>query len=241
MSDLADAGSERRISITLPASFAENWLTHHIADFYQSHSSVDLRLDATNRMVDLLTEDFDFALRYSLPSDDSFEEAVLFGDYVLPLCSPDFAERYTLSPGLRSLEGVPLVHLDNRTPDPEWADWEMWGTAHGFDPAPLRRGVHYTQVSSGLQAARTGQGLVLCGATEAFISLCEGNLVMPFGPQMHCQTGYKYRLVWLKDRELSGLQEAFRRWLLQEAEVFSASVEKLLGIEAVPISSAIHC
>jgi LysR family glycine cleavage system transcriptional activator len=36
-----------RIAITLPASFAENWFTRHIAEFYQQHSEIDLRLDAS--------------------------------------------------------------------------------------------------------------------------------------------------------------------------------------------------
>ena len=226
MAELADADSERRLAITLPASLAENWLTHRIADFYQSRSSVDLRLDATNRMVDLLTEDFDFALRYSLPSDDMFEEIELFGDHVLPLCSPDFARRYEISSRLRSLKDIPLVHLDDRTPDPEWADWATWGDAFGFEPGPQRHGVHYTQVASGIEAAKAGQGLVLCGITEAFISLHRGHLIMPFGPGMRCHTGYNYRLVWRKDRELSELQEDFKRWLTKQAEAFSASVDE---------------
>jgi LysR family glycine cleavage system transcriptional activator len=232
MSELVDTASDRRLAITLPSSFAENWLTHHISDFYQTHSSVDLRLDATNRMVDLRTEDFDFALRYSLPSDDMFEEIELFGDYVLPLCSPDFARRHGIGSSLRSLKDIPLVHLDDRTPDPDWADWAAWGDAFGFEPGQLRDGVHYTQVSSGLQVARAGQGLVLCGVTEAFMSLRAGHLVMPFGPEMRCRTGYKYRLIWQRDRELSELQDAFRQWLMTKAEAFSASVGELLCSDA---------
>jgi hypothetical protein len=38
---------------------------------------------------------------------------------------------------------------------------------------------------------------------------------------MRHHTGYRYRLVWRKDRELSELQEHFKRWLTKPAEVFS--------------------
>lgn len=220
---------ERQISVTFPSSFAENWLTHYISEFYRNHSSVDLRLDASNRMVDLLTEEFDFALRYSRPAGKGFAEVVLFGDYVLPVCSPEFALRYELTPEKRSLKGVPLVHLGKRTPDPEWADWQAWGTAFGFAAEPLRQGVQYMQLSSGLQAALSGQGLVLCGVTEAFVSIREGRLVMPFGSTLRCPTGYKYRLVWLLDRELSELQLSFKDWLLDTVAEFSREVDDLLG------------
>jgi LysR family glycine cleavage system transcriptional activator len=65
-----------RVSVTLPASFAENWLTPFISEFYQRNSEVDLRLHASNRDVDLLTEDFDFAIRYGRSTADPLQETV---------------------------------------------------------------------------------------------------------------------------------------------------------------------
>ena len=73
--------ADNRVSVTLPASFAENWLTPSISEFYQRHAEVDLRLDASNRDVDLLTEDFDFAIRYGQPASDPLQEEILFGDF----------------------------------------------------------------------------------------------------------------------------------------------------------------
>lgn len=229
MAQLRSTQHERRIAVTVPSSFAENWLTHHISEFYGSHSSVDLRLDATNRMVDLFTEDFDFALRYSLPAGDGFADIVLFPDYVLPVCSPEFARHHRLTPDQRSLDGVPLVHLEKRTPDPDWPDWNKWGTSFGFAPEPLKQGVRYMQLGSGLQAALSGQGLVLCGVTEAFASIHQGRLVMPFGAALRCPTSYEYRLVWLLDRRLTKLQCDFRDWLSSTAAEFTHQVDDLLN------------
>ena len=184
-----------RISLTLPASFAENWFTPMLSNFYQAFGEVELRLDASNRDVDLLWEPFDFAIRYGKPVGEPLQEQFLFGDSVLPVCSPDFAARHNLNRTVKSLEGVPLVHLINRTGDPDWVGFDGWGRHFGFDPAHLRQGVSYSRISSGLRSALTGQGLVLCGLTEAFHELSAGRLVIPFGAELRYKTS-----LWISPR-----------------------------------------
>jgi LysR family glycine cleavage system transcriptional activator len=218
-----------RLAITLPSSFAENWITDRLPEFYKMSAEIDLRLDATNRMVDLLTEDFDFAIRYSQPASEDYDELVLFGDYVLPVCTPEFADKYCLSHRLKSLEGVPLIHLDERTPDPVWADWEKWGEAFGFDPVFLQDGIHLTQFNSGIQTAIRGQGLVLCGIVEAYNAIKEGLLINPFGPEMCFPTSYQYRLVSVRERSLSRLQIQFQNWVAKIARDFQIELNEFLG------------
>jgi LysR family glycine cleavage system transcriptional activator len=216
--------SQNRLAITLPSSFAENWFTDRLPDFYKLNSEIDLRLDASNQMVDLLTEDFDFAIRYSRPSPETYEEVILFGDYVIPVCTPEFANQHQLSRDLRSLEDVPLIHLGERTPDPEWADWIKWGEAFGFELDSLRDGIHLTQFNSGIQTAIRGQGLVLCGVVEAYNSIKEGLLVYPFGPELCYRTSYQYRLVSVHGRVLSKLQVQFQKWVADTAMEFKAEL-----------------
>ncbi|MEP0944305.1 MAG: LysR substrate-binding domain-containing protein [Rhizobiaceae bacterium] len=220
--------TRNRVSVTLPASFAENWLMPSISDFYRRHAEIDLRLEASNRDVDLLAEHFDFAIRYGQPTSEPLQEIVLFGDCVLPVCSPEFASQYNIEPHLRSLDNVPLIHLMNRTSDPGWVGFESWGNAFGFDPNGLDHGVRYSKISSGLQSAMLGQGLVICGFTEAFNAIRAGNLVLPFGPSLRLQTNYKYRLMWVKGRKMTVLQDDFRDWVLQTASEFMEESSKLL-------------
>jgi len=223
-----------RVAITLPSSFAENWFTGRLADFYHLNSEIDLRLDASNRMVDLASEDFDFAIRYSQPSPDLYDETALFGDYVLPVCTPDFAARYDLSRQTGSLRGIPLIHLGSRTPDPDWADWRRWGETFEFDGDGLQEGIRLTEFNSGLQTAIRGQGLVLCGIVEAFNALGDGSLVAPFGAGRVCPVGYEYRLVAIRGRELSPLQIQFRDWIVATANEFRAQLERFVTLQSQP-------
>ena len=220
---------KNRLAVTLPSSFAENWFAGRLPDFYRLNSEIDLRLDASNRMVDLLTEDFDFAIRYGQPSPEIYEDKQLFGDFVLPVCTPEFANRYRLSNKQKSLEGVPLIHLGERTPDPRWADWMNWGEAFGFQTDTQQAGILLTEFNSGIQTAIRGQGLVLCGITEAYNAIKEGILVTPFGPKLNCPTSYQYRLVSVHGRELSKLQDQFQSWVVKIANEFRSEVNEFIS------------
>jgi len=216
--------SKNRLAITLPSSFAENWFTDRLSEFYKTNSEIDLRLDASNRMVDLRTEDFDFAIRYSPPQPEIYQELTLFGDYVLPVCTPEFADQHQLSTDLKSLAGVPLIHLGERTPDPEWADWMKWGATFGFDLDSLRDGIHLTEFNSGIQTAIRGQGLVMCGLVEAYNSIKKGLLVSPFGPDLCYKTSFQYRLVSVQGRAHSTLHSRFQEWVDDTARTFQAEL-----------------
>lgn len=218
-----------RVSVTLPASFAENWFAGRLPEFYRLNMEIDLRINASNRMVDMITEDFDFAIRYSQPSPDIHDETELFGDCVLPVCTADFARKHQLSDQQRSLKGVPLIHLGNRTPDPHWADWKQWTTTFGIRQDTLQDGIHLTEFNSGIQPAILGQGLVLCGITEAYSSIKAGHLVAPFGVKLNCPAGDKYWLVSVHGRKLSPLQQQFRRWVIEIASQFRHEINVFMS------------
>lgn len=220
LGDLKKAENSPRLSVTLPVSFVENWLTPLISEFYQRHSSVDLRLDASNRDVNLAKSDFDFAVRYGAAPVGDLESIELFDDHLLPVCSPEFAQQYGIEPNCRSLKGIPLIHIADRTQDPSWVGFSGWGQAFGFDETHLDLGVHFSKVSSGIQAAIGGHGLVLCGLVEAFNSIRTGRLVVPYGAHISCKTDGMYRLLWVRDRPMGAVQSDFKDWIVENANRF---------------------
>ncbi|MBF9057955.1 LysR family transcriptional regulator [Rhodobacterales bacterium HKCCSP123] len=228
---LRQQSDERRLAVTLPASFAEHWLAPSVWGFYRRHEDIELRLDATNRDVDLVAEDFDFAIRFGRQTAAPLAEVLLFGDAVLPVCSPRFLEQYGIDPDQRSLDGIPLIHVDNRTSDPGWVGFDGWGAAFGFEQESLRQGVRYSSFSSGLKSAIDGQGLVLSGLVEAYNAIRAGLLVMPFDPAMRCRTHFSYRLIWVANKPQTKLQTDFVDWLLEMADLYRHGVRDLLQAE----------
>lgn len=218
----------RRLTVTMPESFAENWLGPYLAEFMDRFPATDLQLDASNRDVDLEHEGFDFAIRYGPDRATDMEEHHLFGDIVLPVCTAEFARHHKITPGLRSLAGIPLVHVLNRTQDPGWVGFEEWGRIHGFDPVHLDHGVRFSKASTGLQSAIAGQGLVLCGVVEAFHALKSGALVLPFGPAVGSATAYQYRLVRVGRRSATRMQKDFSDWVTSLSRRYLQELDRLL-------------
>ncbi|MEW2911443.1 LysR substrate-binding domain-containing protein [Leisingera sp. JC11] len=227
---LSSGQSRNSLRVTLPESFAENWLAPVLSHFQLQYPEVELHLGATNRDLDLLVEDFDLAIRYGPASESQFEERVLFGDFIVPVCSPKFARRYSIEPSLRSLAGIPLLHVTHRTKDPGWVGFESWGKAFGFDPKHLSHGIRFTRTGSGLQAAAAGQGLALCGIVEAFGSLRDGRLVLPFGGALRHGTRYAYRLVWTSSRSEAEFRENFISWITEQSRTFQSELESFLTV-----------
>ena len=217
------------LHVTLPESFSENWLAPILSEFHLQNPSVDLHLNPTNRDVDLLVEDFDLAIRYGSASESQYAERLLFGDFVVAVCSPEFARRHGLKPDLRSLECVPLIHVTHRTGDPGWVGFQGWGEAYGFDPAHLGHGIRFSKTGSGLQAAAAGQGLVLCGVVEAYNALRAGILILPFGSSLRFRTRYSYRLVWLRSHSDFDQRNKFVEWITGRSTEFVRERDKFLG------------
>lgn len=228
LEELQPEAAVRRLSVTMPESFAENWFGLVISEFTSQYPQSDVRLDASNRDHDLTSEDFDFAIRYGRPAGDPFEETLLFGDSVQPVCTPAFASRYDLHSDRSDLGGVPLIHVLNRTGDPSWIGFDGWGRAFGFKPSSLVQGIRFSKAGSGLQSAIAGEGLVMAGLVEAHHALTDGRLIIPFGTNRRCETTYKYRLLRHRDVPISATQRAFATWLIERARRFNREVEDLL-------------
>ena len=61
---LRGAGSAQRVTLSTYASFASLWLVPRLALFQRLHPGIEIRLDASDRVVDLQAEDVDLAIRW---------------------------------------------------------------------------------------------------------------------------------------------------------------------------------
>lgn len=229
LAELRNSGPTNRLALSMTQAFGENWLTPRLPEFYAMGHEVDLRIDTTHTLVDLLSDEFDFAMRFGQGPTDALEGIALFSGYAVPVCTPGFAERYALSPQSRSLQGVPIVHIGEETTDPTWLDWPAWCEKFHFSYAREEVAPQFSRLSSGLRVAKAGLGLVLCGMLESFPSLLKGSLVMPFGPDSVSATDYQYHLIWARGRTHSPVQRRFREWIGERARDYREEVDALLS------------
>lgn len=225
---LEDQNSKNRISLTMTQTFAESWLLPRLSSFYKVGSEIDFRIDTTDRVIDLSTEDIDYGIRFSAPVGDEYDDIPLLNGFAFPLCSPGFASEYDLHPKTSLLENVPLIHIEDPTSDPEWLDWVGWARKFSLSDKGMERGLRFSQIGFGMQAAIAGRGIVLCGPTDAPEALLDGQLINPFGKEFVVQLSYMHRLVSLRDKSKSTLQQSFETWIKDQAQEFQKSASDII-------------
>ncbi len=226
LTELRRARDGRQLSLSLTYHYLDHWLAPRLPRFYARQPEIEVKVDAGDRLVDLLAENVDMAIRFSRDAGPGNDALDLYRGCFFPVCSPDFAAAHGLTPGTRDLSGLPLFVLYDTMTDPEWTDWPAWMTANGM----TSRDAVAANRKTGLVTAVSGGGLVLTGLTEAFNELREGRLVAPLGPRVVRSFSYRYRLVWPSARRPHRAMRAFRAWIAEECALYLAEASALLGV-----------
>jgi LysR family transcriptional regulator, glycine cleavage system transcriptional activator len=213
-------GQAPRIGVTTYASFASLWLVPRLAEFQQAHPKVEIRIDASDRMVDLAAEGLDLAVRRSLPARiDASEHTTLLGEeFVTPALSPRLLERSS-TPPLRipaDLQRLPLIDMDGQWRPSFAGSWQSWFETFGVAPLPSASGkMTFSFVDQAVQAAVRGQGVVLGRTPMLQDAVAAGELLTPF-PELQMATGYSYYLLVNPERSAAPEVVAFVRWLIDQ-------------------------
>jgi DNA-binding transcriptional LysR family regulator len=182
--------SKRPVTISASTGVSSLWLVPQLGDFQRAHPGVDLRVAASNSVIDLASENIELAIRYC-PDSQAPEGAIkLFGETIAPVASPAIS-RSSLS-SLRSLREHVLLEFEDRRP---WLQWQEWLSGSGWHTSQARgmlRFNHYDQV---IHAAVAGQGVAL-GRMEILAPLLkDGRLQRVDFDGTVCRSSCSYWLV----------------------------------------------
>jgi LysR family glycine cleavage system transcriptional activator len=221
MARLAGNADTAPIRISAAPSLASKWLVPRLAALRQSVPGLEVLLDASTRLADVASEETDCVIRYGQGAYPGLVVSRLFSEAVLPVCSPEFAERHGLHRGPDALLGVPLLHEDGPERDASCPDWKSWLRSAGASTRIGDSGIRVNQSSLVLDAAIAGQGIGLGKLRLAAADLEAGRLVSPFGTPQPVEFSYFFATSPHK----SGLKrvELFRDWLEAEAAAVRAS------------------
>jgi DNA-binding transcriptional LysR family regulator len=101
---LSQAGEDGPVRVSAAAAFAQLHLTDALAEFLRRHPGAALHLDATDRVVDLIGDGIDIAIRVGRLPDSSLVARRLASDPVVAVASPAYVERAGLPRHLSDLE-----------------------------------------------------------------------------------------------------------------------------------------
>ena len=209
---------ERRaktVVVTTTPGFAGLWLIPRLTGFMATHADVDVRISAVYTLVNLNRDGVDLAIRYQTEEGAGEGAELLFGDVVMPVCSPrllrDPARPLKVPDDLRHHV---LLYLDSG-PGADMQDWPMWLRAmklEGLKPASV---LHFSQFDQLINAAVSGQGVALGRSPLLQQMLRTRQLVAPFKKTVASpRSSYLVRSATAARKPEV---EAFAAWVREEA------------------------
>ncbi len=200
------------LALTTTPGLASFWLIPRLPGFTRAHPGIDVRLDATFEMRDLSREGFDLAIRYARA--DQVAGQALFGEKVLPVCSPKLLRHLPLARP-QDLAAHTLLQMEPSISGGMPVEWEPWlqamGLAH-LEPAARLSMSGYNEV---VAAAVAGQGVALGRRPLVDELLREGRLVAPLAKTV--ATPRSYILVVDPAARARPAVRALEAWLLEQA------------------------
>lgn len=205
------------LTVSVGPSFASKWLVPRLDRFRAAHPQIDVRLDANDELVDFRQDGVDVAVRYGSGAYPGLRADLLFGELVVPVCSPALLSGAHPIRTPDDLRHHTLLHLDWRMEDTAAPNWRMWLLAAGIKGIDPTRGPRFNIESMAVQAAVEGHGVALADSVLVQDDLAAGRLVTPFELSLPGPTRFCYFLVSPEATAGQPKIAAFREWILAEA------------------------
>jgi LysR family glycine cleavage system transcriptional activator len=204
------------LNVTASPSFAGKWLVQRLYRFQEQNAAVDVRISATDAVIDLTRGDFDIAIRYGAGRYPGLDVELLLKNEVFPACSPELLRDGPPLETPADLRHHALLQDQQVDRDPLVPTWSMWLKAAGVSDMPTTHGLSFSTNVLALEAAITGHGVTLAYSTTAAADIAAGRLVRLFS--LSLPDLFAYYVVTAPGALERPKVRAFRDWLRQEAD-----------------------
>src|SRR5262249_54931222 len=183
--------SAPQLAVTTTNGFASLWLIPRLRTFTARHPAVDVRISATYDMLNLERSLVDVAVRYCRDDKAPPRAVRLFGEDLLPVCSPALL-KMSGRPlrGVEDLRHHTLLYMDEIGAVGTWLEWGAWLAAHGHPDLKPAAALHFGTYEQVIGAAVAGQGVCMGIGRLVGHLLQSGQLVAPLGEATAGQHGY---------------------------------------------------
>ncbi|MBN3816598.1 LysR family transcriptional regulator [Paraburkholderia sp. Se-20369] len=199
------------VTVTASIGVSALWLLPRLGNLQRRHPDIDLRVAATDRVLDARTEGIDLSIRYAPTSGVPPAAIRLFDEVIVPVAHPSL-EITTLDAD--TVARHVLLEFDGaRRPLLQWSDHL---SAFGLDTLRPRGILRFNQYDQVIQAALAGRGIALGRRALVEPLLADGRLVAIGEAGAGRATGHAY---WLchADETLRDDVRAVVDWIVDEA------------------------
>lgn len=208
------AAPDRTVRVTTTVTFASLWLVPRLSDFQEKHPEITVHVAADNTVRNLQREGLDLSIRYSTARVAGEGAVRLFGERVVPVCSPKLLARRRIERP-EDLQHLVLLHYEDPEQSTPWLSWDVW-----FEVMKMRRvapkgTLYFSHYDQAIRAAVNGQGVALGRLPLIAGLLEEGTLVTPFR-EARFSTDSEDRAYWLITADSAPARppvQTFVQWL----------------------------
>lgn len=145
---------KRKLKVAVTPTFARSMLMPRLRGFLEAYPEVDLTLQVSIPLLDVVAEDADLTIRFGSGRYADVEHLCLMTDEVTPLASPAYLREHGPFDTVEELLAAKLI----RSP---LEPWRTWFLAHGIDVPEPAEGSTFNDIGLMCDAAAQGLGIAL--------------------------------------------------------------------------------
>ena len=222
---MLDTRQQRRpVTITLSTGVAALWLLPRLSRLQEQHRAIDVRIAASNRVLDLKAEGIDLAVRYCAEAAAPPGAERLFDEHLLAVCHPSLLAAHG-EPGEVVRKSVLLEFDEPRRP---WMHWAQMLAAAGLSAIRPRAIMRFNQYEQVIQAAVAAQGIAVGRVALVEPMLADGRLVALPSFRVKRESSEAYWLI-RSTSEAHRDVETVALWIRRESAELAGAMEARLA------------
>jgi DNA-binding transcriptional LysR family regulator len=201
------------VTLACSTAFAAFWMVPRMERFRADLPEVDLRIQTSDRDMDLVGEGIPLGIRGGVPEDwPQYHAEVLAPEEIYPVCAQSYLSRHPRPLAAQDLLAHSLIHLEE--PFRSATTWADWFASCGIAARQVPRGLQINDYVLVVQSVIEGQGVALGWRhlTEGLVA--KGVLVRLTGHML--ATGKDFHVIWPRQLPLSRAAVQVRDWLVEQ-------------------------
>jgi LysR family glycine cleavage system transcriptional activator len=228
--------ARRAVNLSTFASFASLWLIPRLEAYQREQPELDIRIDASDRLLELDDPEAEVMIRYCSASRVPDHAVRLFDETVTPAASQRLLEQAAsgAAPPLATpadLAQHTLLEEDDHRPSAQFLSWRHWLAEQGLPRLEPRRWMYLNFTYQQVQAALAGQGVALARLPLVAESLARGELIELFGGSARCSSPAAYWLILAPGRRDRPEVQRLAEWVRDQAALTRAAIGEALARE----------
>ena len=170
--DQLQVHKQRLFTITTIPTYATEWLIPYLPELQSLYPEVMFRVHASYETVNMLTGQYDLAIRYGMGGYQDLRSTLLAQDEYIAVCHP------SLQHDQIQWDAVPLIHFSwGDEYCPKRINWQKWYQQQDMQIDSAQRQVFYNEEGHAIRAVLAGQGVALLSKVAIAHYLKNGSLV----------------------------------------------------------------